>query len=75
MHDPGKIVADLAANLALGGDGLAGIALLPAQPEPARHATDHEAESATSAKTTTTTTTATRHAAPPAGRSQIAATA
>ena len=32
MHDPGKIVADLAAALALGGDRLADIAMLPAEP-------------------------------------------
>ena len=32
-HDPGKIVADLAAALALGGDCLAGIAVLRAQPD------------------------------------------
>jgi len=33
VHDPGKIVADLAITLALGGDCLADIALLRAQPE------------------------------------------
>ncbi|MEU8251417.1 IS1380 family transposase [Nonomuraea sp. NPDC048916] len=33
VHDPGKIVADLAVTLALGGDCLADIALLRAQPE------------------------------------------
>jgi hypothetical protein len=33
VHDPGKIVADLAAALALGGDCLADIALLREQPE------------------------------------------
>ena len=33
VHDPGKIVADLAAALALGGDCLADIAVLRAQPE------------------------------------------
>ena len=33
MHDPGKIVADLAAALALGGDCLADIAVLREQPE------------------------------------------
>ncbi|MGW4968382.1 IS1380 family transposase [Nonomuraea sp. NPDC004186] len=33
VHDPGKIVADLAVALALGGDCLADIALLRAQPE------------------------------------------
>ena len=33
MHDPGKIVADLAAALALGGDCLADIAVLRAQPD------------------------------------------
>ena len=32
MHDPGKIVADLAAALALGGDCLADIAVLREQP-------------------------------------------
>ena len=32
MHDPGKIVADLAAALALGGDCLADIAVLRGQP-------------------------------------------
>ena len=32
VHDPGKIVADLAAALALGGDCLADIAMLRAQP-------------------------------------------
>jgi hypothetical protein len=33
VHDPGKIVADLAAAVALGGDCLAGIAVLRDQPE------------------------------------------
>ena len=33
VHDPGKIVADLAAVLALGGDCLADIAVLREQPE------------------------------------------
>ena len=33
VHDPGKIVADLAAALALGGDCLADIAVLREQPE------------------------------------------
>ena len=33
LHDPGKIIADLAATLALGGDCLADIAMLRAQPE------------------------------------------
>jgi hypothetical protein len=33
VHDPGKIVADLAVSLALGGDCLADIAALRAQPE------------------------------------------
>jgi hypothetical protein len=33
VHDPGKIVADLAISLALGGDCLADIAALRAQPE------------------------------------------
>jgi hypothetical protein len=33
VHDPGKIIADLAATLALGGDCLADIAMLRAQPE------------------------------------------
>ncbi|MET9245620.1 IS1380 family transposase [Nonomuraea sp. NPDC003709] len=33
MHDPGKIVADLAVSLAMGGDCLADIALLRAQPD------------------------------------------
>ena len=33
VHDPGKIVADLAASLALGGDCLADIAVLREQPE------------------------------------------
>ena len=32
MHDPGKIVADLAAAVALGGDCLADIAVLREQP-------------------------------------------
>ena len=32
IHDPGKVVADLALTLALGGDCLADIALLRAQP-------------------------------------------
>ena len=34
VHDPGKIVADLAAAVALGGDCLADIAVLREQPEP-----------------------------------------
>ena len=33
VHDPGKVVADLAAAVALGGDCLAGIAVLRGQPE------------------------------------------
>ncbi len=33
MHDPGKIIADLAVSLALGGDCLADIAVLRAQPD------------------------------------------
>src|SRR6202161_3549419 len=33
VHDPGKIVADLAAAVALGGDCLADIAVLRDQPE------------------------------------------
>jgi hypothetical protein len=33
VHDPGKIVADLAAALALGGDCLADVAVLRAQPD------------------------------------------
>ena len=33
MHDPGKIIADLVVTLALGGDCLADIAVLRAQPE------------------------------------------
>ena len=33
VHDPGKIIADLAVALALGGDCLADIAMLRAQPE------------------------------------------
>jgi hypothetical protein len=33
VHDPGKIVADLATALALGGDCLADIAVLREQPE------------------------------------------
>jgi hypothetical protein len=33
MHDPGKIIADLAAAVALGGDCLADIAVLREQPE------------------------------------------
>ena len=33
MHDPGKIITDLAMTLALGGDCLADIAVLRAQPE------------------------------------------
>jgi hypothetical protein len=33
VHDPGKIVADLAAALALGGDCLADIAVLREQPD------------------------------------------
>jgi hypothetical protein len=36
IHDPGKIVADLAAALALGGDCLADIAVLPEQSRPGR---------------------------------------
>ena len=32
VHDPGKVVADLAAALALGGDCLADIAMLRAEP-------------------------------------------
>jgi hypothetical protein len=36
VHDTGKIVADLAAALALGGDCLADIAVLREQPELAR---------------------------------------
>jgi hypothetical protein len=32
MHDPGKVVADLAVTLALGGDCLADIALVRAEP-------------------------------------------
>ncbi|WP_063767837.1 IS1380 family transposase [Streptosporangium roseum] len=34
IHDPGKIIADLAVSLALGGHCLADIALLRSQPEP-----------------------------------------
>ncbi|MEV6160308.1 IS1380 family transposase [Nonomuraea sp. NPDC052129] len=33
VHDPGKVIADLAISLALGGDCLADIAMLRAQPE------------------------------------------
>ena len=33
MHDPGKIITDLAVALALGGDCLADVAMLRAQPE------------------------------------------
>ncbi|MEV5576068.1 IS1380 family transposase [Spirillospora sp. NPDC052269] len=33
VHDPGKVVADLALMLALGGDGLSDIAILRAEPE------------------------------------------
>ena len=33
IHDPGKILLDLAVSLAIGGDGLAGIAQLRAAPE------------------------------------------
>jgi hypothetical protein len=33
IHDPGKIVADLAVALALGGDCLADVAVLRAEPE------------------------------------------
>jgi hypothetical protein len=33
VHDPGKILTDLAVALALGGDCLAGVAVLRAQPE------------------------------------------
>ncbi len=33
IHDPGKIVADLAVTLALGGDCLADVAVLRAEPE------------------------------------------
>ena len=33
VHDPGKIIADLAMTLALGGDCLADIAVLRSQPE------------------------------------------
>ncbi|WP_268778006.1 IS1380 family transposase [Sphaerimonospora mesophila] len=33
VHDPGKVIADLALTLALGGDCLADIAMLRAQPE------------------------------------------
>jgi len=33
VHDPGKIVADLAVAVALGGDSLADVAVLRAQPE------------------------------------------
>jgi Transposase DDE domain group 1 len=33
VHDPGKVIADLAAAVALGGDCLAGIAVLREQPE------------------------------------------
>jgi len=33
VHDPGKIVTDLAVAVALGGDSLADVAVLRAQPE------------------------------------------
>ena len=33
VHDPGKVITDLALTLALGGDCLADIAMLRAQPE------------------------------------------
>src|SRR5258708_2134100 len=33
VHDPGKIIADVAVTLAMGGDGLADIAMLRAQPQ------------------------------------------
>ena len=33
VHDPGKIIADLAVTLALGGDCLADIAMLRAEPD------------------------------------------
>jgi hypothetical protein len=33
VHDPGKVIADLAAAVALGGDCLADIAVLREQPE------------------------------------------
>jgi hypothetical protein len=33
VHDPGKVVADLVAAVALGGDCLAGVAVLREQPE------------------------------------------
>ena len=33
VHDPGKVIADLAVTLAMGGDCLADIAMLRAQPE------------------------------------------
>jgi hypothetical protein len=33
VHDPGKIIADLAVTLALGGDCLADVAVLRSQPE------------------------------------------
>ena len=33
VHDPGKIIADMVVTLALGGDCLADIAVLRAQPE------------------------------------------
>ncbi|MDA0636620.1 transposase, partial [Nonomuraea sp. MCN248] len=33
VHDPGKVIADLALTVALGGDCLADIALLRSQPE------------------------------------------
>ena len=33
VHDPGKVVADLAAAVALGGDCLADIAVLRGQPD------------------------------------------
>jgi Transposase DDE domain group 1 len=34
VHDPGKILADLVVTLALGGDCLADVAVLRAQPQP-----------------------------------------
>ncbi|WP_373282411.1 transposase, partial [Microtetraspora niveoalba] len=33
VHDPGKVITDLAISLALGGDCLADIAILRSQPE------------------------------------------
>jgi hypothetical protein len=33
VHDPGKVIADLAVTLALGGDCLADVAMLRAEPE------------------------------------------